>query len=173
MIDSDGWFHTGDQGRFDEDGNLVITGRIKELIVTSYGKKVASAPIEARITKSRYVAQAVLFGDKKKYIAALIVPDREFVESFAQENTISFERYRDLLHRDEIKALVECEVREATKDLASYEQVKAFTLIPEEFTVENSLLTPTLKLKKSKITQQYRNEIDALYDQSEGGRHER
>ena len=169
VIDNNGWLHTGDQGRFDDDGNLIITGRIKELIVTSYGKKIASAPIEAMITKSRYIAQSVLYGDKRKYIVALIVPDREPVESYARGKKILYNSYPGLLEMNEIRELIRNEIDEVTVDLATYEKVKAFALIPEEFTVEDGLLTPTLKLRKKRIAERYRNEIHALYDQSEGG----
>jgi long-chain acyl-CoA synthetase len=169
VIDNNGWVHTGDQGRFDEDGNLIITGRIKELIVTSYGKKVASAPIEASLTKSRYIAQAVLYGDARKFIVALIVPDREAVELFAREKDIPYQTYPALLERDEIKELIQDEIRMATGNLASYEQVKAFALVAEEFTVENGLLTPTLKLKKGKIAERYHDTIESLYGRSQGG----
>lgn len=168
-IDRGGWFHTGDQGRFDEDGNLIITGRIKELIVTSYGKKIASAPIEARLTMSRYIAQAVLYGDKRKYIVALIVPDREFISSYARDRAIACGNYAALLETDEVKELIGREIETATADLASYEKVRAFALLSEEFSVENELLTPTLKLRKSKIVERYQKEIDALYDHCERG----
>ena len=168
VIDSAGWFHTGDQGQFDDDGNLIITGRIKELIVTSYGKNIASAPIEAMMTKSRYIAQSVLYGDKKKHIVALIVPDREGIGSYAKERNIPFDTYPGLLEKSEIKDLIREEIEEATVDLSSYEKVKAFAVIPEEFTVENGLLTPTLKLRRNKIAERYQKEIHALYDQTEG-----
>ena len=169
VIDEDGWFHTGDRGRLDEDGNLIITGRIKELIVTSYGKNVASASIEAQITKSRYVAQAVLYGDKKKYIVALIVPDREGLRSYAQERGIDFDSFSELLEKDEIREVIRHDIEEATADLAPYEKIKAFALIPEEFTVENGMLTPTLKLRRNRIFEKYRQEVDGMYGQSEGG----
>jgi long-chain acyl-CoA synthetase len=168
-MDKDGWFHTGDKGRFDADGNLLITGRIKELIVTSYGKKIAPAPIEARMTKSRYIAQAVLHGDKRKYLVALVVPCRESIQCYARDRAIFCDNYSILLEHNEIKKLIDREIEGATADLASYEKVRAFALLSEEFSVENDLLTPTLKLRKGKIMERYQDVINALYDQVERG----
>ncbi len=162
-IDKEGWFHTGDQGRFDENGNLVITGRLKEIIVTSYGKNVAPVPIEAEITKSSYIEQTVLYGDNEKYISALIVPEREFIERYAKEKNILADDYAELLKKDDIKKLMAAEIEKVTADFASFEKVKTFTLLPEGFTVENGMLTPTLKLRRSKITERYRSEIDSMY----------
>jgi long-chain acyl-CoA synthetase len=162
-IDKDGWFHTGDQGRLDESGNLLITGRLKELIVTSYGKKVAPVPIEAEIMKSPYIDQALLFGDNKKFITALIVPQREAIERYAQEKAIVATDYAALLARTEIRTLIAAEIERATTELAPFEKVRAFTLLREGFTVANELLTPTLKLRRQKIMERYRNEIEAMY----------
>jgi len=162
-IDADGWFHTGDRGRFDERGNLVITGRIKELIVTSYGKKVAPAPIEAEIAKSLYIDQVLLFGDNKKYITALVVPRREVIERHAREKAIAATDYAALLARDEIRELIADEIERETAELAPFEKVRAFTLLAEGFTVANELLTPTLKLRRSKIVERYRDSIEAMY----------
>lgn len=162
-IDTDGWFHTGDQGRLDESGNLLITGRLKELIVTSYGKKVAPVPIEAEIKKSPYIDQALLFGDNKKFITALIVPRREAVEQYAREKTIVAADYAVLLARNEIRELIAAEIERATAELAPFEKVRAFKLLSEGFTVANELLTPTLKLRRQRIAERYRNEIEAMY----------
>ena len=167
-IDKEGWFHTGDKGKLDEDGNLIITGRIKEIIVTSYGKNVAPVPIEAEITKSSYITQVVLYGDNKKYITALIVPEREPIERYAKERNILVADYKELLDKDNIKKLIANEIKKATVNFAPFEKVKAFTLLPESFTIENSMLTPTLKLRRPKIIERYRSEIDSMYAQTEG-----
>jgi long-chain acyl-CoA synthetase len=169
VIDGEGWFHTGDQGRFDDNGNLVITGRIKEIIVTSYGKNVAPIPIESEITKSMYVDQAMLYGDNRKYITALIVPQREAIERYARENGIDAAGYEELLNRDEIRALIGAEIERATVDCARFEKVKAFALIPENFSVANKLLTPTLKLRRKKVIETYMKEIEAMYVETETG----
>lgn len=162
-IDGDGWFHTGDRGRFDARGNLAITGRLKELIVTSYGKKVAPVPIEAEIKKSPYVDEVVLCGDNRKFIAALVVPRREAIEEYARDNSIAASGYPELLARGEIRALIASEIERSTVDLAPFEKVRAFTLLAEGFSVANELLTPTLKLRRRKIVERYGNEIGAMY----------
>jgi long-chain acyl-CoA synthetase len=168
-IDKEGWFHTGDQGRFDENGNLIITGRIKELIVTSYGKNVPPVPIEANITRSPFVEQAVLYGDDRKCITALIVPARDTIEEYAREQNLPVANYADLLQHEAIEQLITTEVDRATAELPSYARVKTFTLLPESFTVDNHLLTPTLKLRRGKIMERYRREIDSMYEHIEPG----
>ncbi len=163
VIDSEGWFHTGDEGKFDDDGNLIIIGRKKEIIVTSGGKKIAPAPIEAKLTMSPYIAQAVICGDNKKYITALIVPNKEIIENYAQEKTIHYENYEELLKNQEIINIISCVINEINSSLASFEQIKAFRLIPDSFTVENGLLTPTLKIRRKNITEIYKQEIESMY----------
>jgi long-chain acyl-CoA synthetase len=165
-IDQQGWLHTGDQGRFDESGNLIITGRIKELIITSYGKNVPPVPIEAKIVRSAYIEQAVLFGDNRKYITALIVPHRESVERWAAERNLSAANYEELLKKEEIRGLIVIEIERATGDVPNFAKVKAFKLVPDVFTVDNHLLTPTLKLRRTKIFERYRAEINSVYQTS-------
>ena len=164
VIDNDGWFHTGDQGRFDEHGNLIITGRMKERIITSYGKNVSPAPIEAKMTKSRYITQAVLYGDKRKYCAAIIVPDRGNILRHATEKMIPFNSYQSLLERQEIRALIGRDIEQVNQNLPSYEQVKVFALVSEVFSVENGLVTPTLKIKREKVAEKYRGLIESMYE---------
>ncbi len=166
-IDAEGWLHTGDQGRFDDKGNLVITGRIKDLIVTSYGKKVPAAAIEGRICRSGFISQAMLYGDRCKYIVALIVPSRPAVERFATETGIESLRYEDLLADGRIHALIEGEIEKATVDLAPYEKVKAFALVPEEFSIVNGLLTPLMKLRRVQVVERYRDRIASMYAAAE------
>jgi len=163
VIDRDGWFHTGDQGKFDEHGHLVITGRIKELIVTSGGKKIPPAPIEAKITFSPFVEQAVVCGDNKQFLVGLIVPSRDAIEQYAKENKIHYENYPKLLQDDEIKKVIKGEVESSISDLPSYEKIKAFVLLEQGFTVENSMLTATLKLKRNKIMEKYCSIFDLMY----------
>lgn len=163
VIDQDGWFHTGDQGKFDKYGNLIITGRIKELIVTSGGKKIAPVPIEAKICMSQHVEQIMLCGDKRQYLVAVVVPNRESIEQYAGEKNILFESYSSLLQQAEIKGLMRNEIEEATIHLASYEKVKAFVLLEEDFAIENGLLTATFKLRRSKVVDKYCDLIEAMY----------
>lgn len=163
IIDSEGWLHTGDQGRFDDAGNLIITGRIKELIVTSYGKNIAPVPIENEICRCPYVEQAMVYGDRCSYLTAIIVPRRELVEKYAQAHGLRAENYSALLRNERIREMVEREVVKTQEGLAPFEQVKAVILVPEPFTVENGLMTPTLKIRRNKVVERWKNEIDALY----------
>jgi long-chain acyl-CoA synthetase len=168
-IDKDGWFHTGDQGRFDARGNLVITGRIKDLIVTSYGKKVAAAAIEARIVRSPYVSQVMLYGDRRKYLVALVIPQRSAIEGYANSEGIVWETYELLLNHERVRSLISAEIEVTTADCAPFEKVKAFSLIAAEFTQESGCLTPLLKLRRNLVADRYRGVIEALYASAEGG----
>jgi long-chain acyl-CoA synthetase len=168
VIDPGGWLHTGDQGRLDEQGNLIITGRIKELIVTSYGKNVAPVPIEAEITKSPYIDQALLYGDKRKYITVLVVPEKCAIEAYAQERNLIAAGYEELLKSGKIRDLIAGEIERTTADHARYEKVKDFSLLPDSFTVANKLLTPTLKLRRKRVIEKYRDTIAAMYDGRNG-----
>ncbi len=163
VIDQEGWLHSGDQGIFDRYGNLVITGRIKELIVTSTGKKIAPAPIEAKITFSQYVDQVVICGDNRQFLVAVVIPSREAIERYARENRIAAESYSLLLQRAEIKELIKHEIEDATSELPSYEKLKAFALLDESFSVENETLTATLKIKRDRVVQKYSSLFGAMY----------
>ncbi|MEO0073933.1 MAG: long-chain fatty acid--CoA ligase, partial [candidate division WOR-3 bacterium] len=162
-IDQDGWLHTGDQGRFDEFGNLIITGRIKELIVNSYGKNIAPVPIEQALISSPYIEQALVIGDRRPFLSALIVPCRNMLENWAQTKGISANDYHELLLQPRVTELFRSEINRLTASLAPYEQVREFRLIPEPYTVENGLLTPTLKLRRRQVEEIYRNEIESMY----------
>ncbi|MCK4409879.1 MAG: AMP-binding protein, partial [Candidatus Eisenbacteria sp.] len=109
-LDADGWLHSGDQGVLDADGYLSITGRLKDLIVTSYGKNISPRPIEEKITRSKYVAQVMVCGDGRKYLVALVVPDSETVVQYARDSVIPFDEYTALLRRDEIRELISGEI---------------------------------------------------------------
>ena len=162
-FDADGWFRTGDQGRLDRHGNLVITGRIKELIVTSYGKNIAPVPIETAIKESDYVEDVMLHGDREKYLVAVVVAQREAVERYARENGVETAGYEELLRNEAVRALIESEIEKATVNYSPFEKVKAFTLVSEGFTVANDLITPTLKLRREKVRERYHGAIEAMY----------
>ncbi len=164
VIDHEGWFHTGDQGQFDRLGNLVITGRIKELIVTSYGKNIAPIPIEEKICSCGYIEQVMLYGDKKNFIVALVVPNRKQLERYAQKHHITYQDYNELVANEKIKQMLTDEIERVTADLSPYEKVKAFTVLPEGFTIENDMLTPTLKLKRTNVLVCYKKTIDEMYE---------
>lgn len=160
----DGWFHTGDIGHIDEKGMLVITDRKKELIVTSGGKNIAPQPIENKLKISKYIVQAILIGDKRKYISALIVPDFDVLKKWAERNNIGFESNEKLIENGKVKELIQREVDEANSDFARYEQVKYFALLPNELTQESGELTPTLKVKRRIVNEKYNGVIESLYD---------
>lgn len=166
VIDVEGWLHTGDQGKIDKDGYLTITGRIKELIVTSYGKKVAPSPIEFEIGTSPYVEQAMVYGDRCAYLTAIVVPKQVAVEDYARTHGIKAGSYDQLLKDERIRTLVEQEVIRKTSGFAPFEQVKAVAIVAEPFTVENDLLTPTLKLRRPKVVERWKELIAATYARS-------
>jgi long-chain acyl-CoA synthetase len=164
VLDGEGWLRTGDLGEFDELGNLVVTGRSKEIIVTSYGKNVAPAPIEARIARSPYVEQAVVFGDGRKSLVALIVPERAAMERFATQRGIAWDSYDALLELPAIMEVIGGELKRANAELAPYERVASFGLLAEPFSESNGMLTPTLKLRRGSIAETCRERIEALYE---------
>ena len=162
-IDEGGWLHTGDLGEFDDRGNLVITGRIKELIVTSYGKNISPTVVESQMLKSGYIDQVVVCGEGRRFVSALVVPNRESLVAYAQAHAIPCGDYAALLRREEVKELVGSEIERLSNDLAPYERIKAFALLPDSFSMENGLLTHTLKLRRRNILERYRHEIENLY----------
>jgi long-chain acyl-CoA synthetase len=164
-IDKEGWFHTGDQGRFDGSGNLIITGRIKELIVTAYGKNIPPVPVEQAIAGSEYVEQAMVIGDRKPFLSALIVPSRLVLEEFCRGKGIPAGDFDALLERPEVVRLYRRETDKALENYAKYEQVRAFRLIPDPFTVENGLLTPSLKMRRPRIALAYQDRIEKMYQE--------
>ena len=159
----DGWFKTGDVGAIDEDGFLHITDRIKDLIITSGGKNVAPQHIEAMFGRDPYVEHLAILGDKRKYVSALLVPSFPALEQHARENGIPFASREELVTRPEIIAFYEGRIQGVNESLASYEQIKRFTLMPGEFTQDGGELTPTLKIKRRFVEQKYRAVIDAMY----------
>jgi long-chain acyl-CoA synthetase len=164
-IDPEGWFHTGDQGRFDAEGNLVITGRIKELIVTAYGKNVAPVAVEQALLGCKYVEQVMVYGDRKPFLTALIVPSPLALQAFGREKGLKSDKVTDLIQEPAVQELYGAEVRRALSGFAQYEQVHRFKLVPEPFTVENGLLTASLKMKRPQISATYKTQIEALYEE--------
>ena len=159
----DGWFYTGDLGRFDAEGFLFITGRKKELIVTSGGKKISPCPIEDELQKDPYLLRCVLNGEGKKFITALVVPNKDALMEYAERNKIAFKDYEDLLKERVIYEFLDQRIQELMKDFASYEKIKYFALVSRDFTQEAGELTPTLKIKRDVVLARYRNVLEALY----------
>ncbi len=162
-IDRDGWLHTGDIGHFDTDGFIVITDRKKHLFVNSGGKNIAPQPIENLLQQSRFVDQIVLIGDRRRFNSALIVPDFEILREFAKEHHIEYRSDEELLANEKVDDAIRKDINELQKDLAKYEQVRRFKLLPNPFTVENGDLTPTLKVKRKIVEQKYADLIESMY----------
>jgi long-chain acyl-CoA synthetase len=168
-INADGWFHTGDIGEVDEDGFLRITDRKKDLIVTAGGKNVAPQPIENLLRQNQYIDQAVLLGDRRKFISLLLVPDLSRVEEWAMSQGISATDRRELLNDLGVQKLLAEEVARELTDLSRVETPKKILLLDREFTIEDGSLTPTQKVKRRVVEERYRSHIDALYlDENEG-----
>ena len=159
-----GWFHTGDIGYLDQDGYLVITDRKKDLIVTAGGKNVAPQPIESVLNLNPYIAGAVVVGERRRFISALIVPNFERLEAYARANGIPFRDRAELCRRDDIRSFMLAEVNRATPDLASYERVKKIALLDRDFDLESGEVTPTFKVRRNIVEARYRDVIDALYE---------
>jgi len=162
-IDENGWFHTGDIGMIDEEGYLKITDRKKNIIVTAGGKNIAPAPIENLMLESKYIEQVVIIGDRRKYPIALIVPAREEIEQWAQQNTIVYSNYHTLLKNNKVYDLFEKELAVFQEQLARYEKSKKILLIANPFSIENEELTPSLKVRRNKVEEHYSKQIESLY----------
>ncbi len=169
VLSEDGWFHTGDIGYLDEDGFLHITDRKKDIIITAGGKNIAPQPIESHFGKDYYIEQIALIGDKRKYVSALVVPSFEALEEWAKQHKIEYKTHADLINDERVINFYQQRIEELSKPWARYESVKKFTLLPEPFSVEKGEITPTLKLKRRVIEQNYKEEIEAMYAEEDNG----
>ncbi|MDP9390615.1 MAG: AMP-binding protein, partial [Actinomycetota bacterium] len=163
-IDGEGWFHTGDLGELDRDGFLKITGRKKEIIVTAGGKNVAPAVLEDRIRAHRLVSQCIVVGDQRPYIAALITLDEEALPGWLQTKGKPADATPAQLQDDpELLAELDAAVTEANKAVSSAESIKKFRVLAADFTEDNGMLTPSLKLKRSVVLKEFDSEVEGLY----------
>jgi long-chain acyl-CoA synthetase len=165
-IDDEGWFHTGDIGVL-EDGYLRITDRKKDIIVTAGGKNIAPQPIENQIKTNKYVSQAVMIGDKRKFVIVLVVPNFEQLEKWAKLKNLLWTDRKQLLALPLVRAKMDKEVLSKLANLGSYEKPKRVVLLEKDFTVEGGELTPTLKVKRRVIDQRYKSLIDSAYAEGE------
>ena len=167
VIDSEGWFYTGDIGIIDEDGFVRITDRKKNIIVLSNGKNVAPQPIESELVQSPFIDQIMLVGNERKNLAALIVPNFDALKAWAAENNVATDRTggeTPPLHETrEVQQLIQGEIRSRLTDFADFEQVRRFTLLDKEFSQEADEMTPTLKLKRNVIIERYGETIEEMY----------
>lgn len=159
----DGWLRTGDVGEMDAEGFLRITGRLKDIIITAGGKNITPAEIESRLKFSHYVSDAVIIGDRRKYLTALIMIDQENVEKYAQDKKVPFSNFASLCAAQEVKDLIAEEVKAVNKEFARVEQIKDFRLIDVLLTAEDEELTATMKLKRSYVEKAHAHLIDDMY----------
>ncbi|CAI1077543.1 AMP-dependent synthetase/ligase [Serratia quinivorans] len=160
---ADGWLKTGDAGAIDEGGNLFITERLKDLMKTSGGKYIAPQMLEGTLAQDRFIEQVAIIADARKFVSALIVPSFESLEEYAKSINLKYQDRLELLRHSHILEMFESRLREMQKELARFEQVKKFTLLPAAFSMELGELTPTLKLRRKVILQRYQSEIDSMY----------
>jgi long-chain acyl-CoA synthetase len=162
-IDSEGWLHTGDVGTVDEDGFFRITDRMKDIIITAGGKNITPSEIENELKFSPYITDAVVIGDRRAFLTALVMIDHENVERFAQELNVPFTNFQSLCRTREVQELIQGEVDRVNAKFARVEQVKKFRLIEHKLTAEDEELTPTMKLKRKLVNEKYRDLIESMY----------
>jgi long-chain acyl-CoA synthetase len=160
---TDGWFHTGDMGELSQEGYLRITDRKKNLIKTAGGKYIAPQKIEGLLKVNPYISQVHIFGDKQKYVVALITLNPDSIKKFASENGIAAKDSAAVVQHPKVKDLVRKAIAEANSQLASFESVKNFAILANEFTVESGELTPSLKIKRKIVEERHKDLIDGLY----------
>lgn len=165
MLTKDGWIRTGDVGHIDEDGFIFITDRIKDLMKTSGGKYIAPQRIETMLKEDFYIEQVAVVGDKRKYVAALIVPSFEALENWAADHGVTYDTRDELLTHEAVIQFFENKIDEKTKELGRVEKIKRFTLLPEEFTQERREITPTQKIRRKVIEERYKDQIEKMYQE--------
>ncbi|NOY22877.1 MAG: long-chain fatty acid--CoA ligase [Acidobacteria bacterium] len=164
VIDSDGWFHTGDIGFLDKDNYLTITDRKKNIIVISSGEKIAPAPIETKLKDSPYIDEICLIGDGQNFISALIVPDMEAILHWSRKEKLPYEDLEELLPSLELKRLLKYEINLRQKQLAWFERIKKFVVLDHPLEIRKGELTPTMKVRRAVLEGKYWEEIDRMYD---------
>ncbi len=164
IIDESGWLHTGDMGRFTERGQLVITGRLKNIFKTSMGKYVNPQVIEEKMTQSRFIDQIVVVGENQKFVAALIIPDFAAIKEWCETEKIIYSHPKEMVENLNVKNLIKSEIDKYNKELSKSENVMKFEILADEWTQENGLLTPTLKVKRNKIAKKYADVIQAMFE---------
>ena len=159
----DGWLHTGDVGAIDEDGYVKITDRMKDIIVTAGGKNITPSEIENQLKFSPFISDAVVIGDKRKYLSCLIMIDHDNVVKYAQDRAVPFTNYASLCAAKEVRDLIDGEIAKVNKNFARVETIKRFALIDQLLSAEDDELTPTMKLKRKFVNEKYKTLIDGMY----------
>jgi long-chain acyl-CoA synthetase len=162
-IDAHGWYHTGDIGHFD-DGYLVITDRIKHMIVSAGGKNIYPGPIEDRFRGISWIDQIVVVGEGREFLVALVVPDLDAIRKHAEERGLNVSDPSSLLEQEMILQVFDQRFKDYSRGAAAHEKIRAFRLVPEPFTIESGLLTPTLKPRRKLIEEKYRELIEEMYE---------
>ena len=162
---ADGWFKTGDVGEFSENGELRITDRIKDLMKTSGGKYIAPQVIESVVGADHFIEQAVVVGEQKKFVSALIVPDFEALEEYARSKGIDFASRAELVNRPDIVEMYRSRIEQRQSELAEYEKIKQFRLLSEPFSVDRNEITPTMKIKRKLVADKFKQTIEDMYNQ--------
>jgi long-chain acyl-CoA synthetase len=163
-IDADGWLHTGDIGTLDDEGFLRITDRKKDIIVTSGGKNIAPQNVENLLKNDPFVSQAFVYGDRKKFLTALITLSPDEIAAWAAQQGIPERDPEALAARPEVGKLIDARIAEVNRGLASFEQVKKFVILGQDFSQETGELTPTLKIRRKVVVEKYGRLLDALYE---------
>ena len=162
-IDENGWLHTGDIAKIDAEGYIAITDRKKEIIVLSGGKNISPAYVESKLTGDKFISQACVIGDRRKHLAALVVPDYENLVDFLKENNLDPKNADALAKSKELKTFVQGRIREINKQLSDVEAIATFTIVPQPFTQENGELTPSLKVRRKVVQAHFKDQIDSMY----------
>ncbi len=162
-IDADGWLHTGDVGAVDGEGYFRITDRMKDIIITAGGKNITPTEFENELKFSPYVTDAVVIGDRRAYLTAIVMVDQENVEKYAQEHDIAFSNYASLTRSKPVQDLIWSEIERVNRKFARVEQIKKFFLLDTQLTAEDEELTPTMKLKRRLVERKYADRIEAMY----------
>jgi long-chain acyl-CoA synthetase len=162
-IDSEGWFHTGDIGFIDDNGLLSITDRKKNILVTSGGKNIAPQPIENQLVTLKYIEQAMVIGDKRKFCSAVIVPAFEAIEKWAEANNVEYSDPKEFAHMPAVREMIEVDIETVNNNMASFETIKDFILTEKPFSIETGELTPSLKVKRKVVLEKFKDQIEQMY----------
>jgi long-chain acyl-CoA synthetase len=163
LFTDDGWLRTGDVGRLDDDGFLHITDRLKKIFKTAYGKYIVPNKIEGKLKERPFIEQAVVIGEDRKFVSALLAPDFDQLEAWADEQGIPYETHADLVEHEAVEARIWEEVERVNEDLARYESLKEVALLPRLLDEEHDELTPTMKIKRRVVEEHFADEIEAMY----------
>ena len=163
VFDSEGWLHTGDLGRFTDKGQLVLVGRLKNLFKTSYGKYVNPQAIEEKFSESPFIENIVVVGENQKYAAAIISPEMSFLECWCKRHDVVFTTPQDVLKNPKVLARYTKEVNKYNEFFGETEKIKKFELVPEEWSIMNEILTPTLKVRRKLVMERYNELIERMF----------